>query len=560
MKYLSNIVTLGVLLFCSIAVRAQLDLKEDTFQIRTKYRPELSSAIKLRTEPAQKDTEKVNVDFNYSFLKKQIPVEFEVQPIQAARITQEALQRLRSGYVRLGGGTNGTPLAEVYYTSLRSKTAAWGVHLKHLSTVGVNSIDNSGHSQNFINLFGRKMSRTATWSAHLDYQKKVFNYYGLPAGVVILERFQNPKQEFNDVAGRIALVSNKVDTAKVRHDASLDYHYYFDAFESVENNAILKTHHRKYYGRELYSLKTDINYNGLSNALDTLNNTIVSASPEIYTIGKKWQLNVGITMTMELGDKERFYFYPLAEFKVNLVKNILIPYVGLGGGLIRNNYRSLSAINPFINPAITLANTNNPYEMYGGIRGAISSAISFNTSFRQQRLSSMPMFVRSNYAVISDGYLVSNPNNRFTPVYDTVNVTTLKAELVYHKTGKLRLMTGGEYNIYTTKNEIEAWYLPKLKANVSALYDMQDKLILSTDLFVISEQYARVDSSLTTSGKFESKKLGSFIDVNFGIEYRYTKRFSAFLKLNNIASIRYYKWEDYPLQLFNILGGLTYSF
>jgi len=45
-----------------------------------------------------------------------------------------------------------------------------------------------------------------------------------------------------------------------------------------------------------------------------------------------------------------------------------------------------------------------------------------------------------------------------------------------------------------------------------------------------------------------------------GAEYRYTKKLSAFIQFNNIASSPYNKWEDYPTQRFGILGGLTYSF
>jgi len=50
------------------------------------------------------------------------------------------------------------------------------------------------------------------------------------------------------------------------------------------------------------------------------------------------------------------------------------------------------------------------------------------------------------------------------------------------------------------------------------------------------------------------------VDVNLGLEYRYTKFLSAFLNLNNLAAQRYQRWYAYPTQKFNLLGGLTYTF
>jgi len=56
------------------------------------------------------------------------------------------------------------------------------------------------------------------------------------------------------------------------------------------------------------------------------------------------------------------------------------------------------------------------------------------------------------------------------------------------------------------------------------------------------------------------KELKGIFDANLGLEYRYTKKLSAFINFNNIGAVRYQRWEDYPTQRFNVLGGLTYSF
>ena len=52
--------------------------------------------------------------------------------------------------------------------------------------------------------------------------------------------------------------------------------------------------------------------------------------------------------------------------------------------------------------------------------------------------------------------------------------------------------------------------------------------------------------------------LKSVGDINLGAEYRYSKMLSFFVNFNNIANMRYYRWEKYPSQRFNFMVGLTF--
>jgi hypothetical protein len=67
------------------------------------------------------------------------------------------------------------------------------------------------------------------------------------------------------------------------------------------------------------------------------------------------------------------------------------------------------------------------------------------------------------------------------------------------------------------------------------------------------------DAELQDGGYYKVE-LDPFIDANIGVEYRYTKRLSAFVRLNNFLAARYAKWNNYNLQRFNAMMGVTYSF
>ena len=112
------------------------------------------------------------------------------------------------------------------------------------------------------------------------------------------------------------------------------------------------------------------------------------------------------------------------------------------------------------------------------------------------------------------------------------------------------------------KNELSNWFLPNFKGGLTAFYDLKDKIIVKADFYYYTSQKAKsynpTDKNLGF-GVYE-KTIPGIFDGNLGLEYRYTKKLSIFLNVNNIASQKYYHWNNYPSQSINILGGFTYSF
>jgi hypothetical protein len=72
--------------------------------------------------------------------------------------------------------------------------------------------------------------------------------------------------------------------------------------------------------------------------------------------------------------------------------------------------------------------------------------------------------------------------------------------------------------------------------------------------------YAMEPEDVTLEDNQFVKELGFIADVNLGLEYRYNQRISAFIQLNNVASQRYNRWYNYPVQAFQVLGGITARF
>ena len=56
------------------------------------------------------------------------------------------------------------------------------------------------------------------------------------------------------------------------------------------------------------------------------------------------------------------------------------------------------------------------------------------------------------------------------------------------------------------------------------------------------------------------QKIKGYFDANLNIEYRYSKMLSVFAAFNNIGSVQYFNWYNYPGYRFQVMGGATLSF
>jgi hypothetical protein len=549
-----------IMLLSSFSTFAQNSSVDSTTIISVEaYKPFLSDAFKIKKNPTIKDTNKIIPNLKYSFLNKQVPVGFQINPIKPAKIKGEPLVKLYKGYAKVGIGTNVTPLAEFYFNSSRSKKYAYGIFGKHFSSKGISKIDDSGYSDNQIGVFGKRFTKKFTLYGKLSYDRNVFHYYGIPDDlteqVISAEGIQ--KQQLNKYSASLALTRNFTDTTQFDYDFNLDYHSLNNLFSSSENNINLNGSLSKYHKKELYAADLEFNFNALKSPFSNVssNNLLFGVRPHISTIYDKWKFTVGLGVFVNNDGGTKVHFYPEAEFKYNIVENIIIPYIGIKGGMIRNNLNTFLEDNPFVDPFyVDDKYSNQKYNVYAGIRGSISNKITFNTSFSKQKINDSPLY-RKNFTT-------DVLQNKFWIIYSNLDLLKITGELAYQKLEKIKVILKGDYYSYTAQNEAEAWYKPNYKISLSGIYDLSDKILVRIDLFAIGKQYTEDTSTFGGLKIFNgmARELDGVFDANIGLEYRYTKKLSAFINFNNIGSVNYERYEDYPTQKFGVLGGLTYSF
>ena len=187
---------------------------------------------------------------------------------------------------------------------------------------------------------------------------------------------------------------------------------------------------------------------------------------------------------------------------------------------------------------------NNKINVDAGIKGLISQTLPYSLSGTYSRVENMHLFVTDNVPL----------ENTYTVLLDTIDVMNFHSELGFKKLEKINLTFKFDYFSYSNGSQPSAWQKPEVITTLNFLWNLQNKILFNFDVFYVGDRHAY---SLKTAQQSTAK---AFVDANFGIEYRYTKRISAFVNLNNITSQNYQYWNNTPVQRFNALFGFSYAF
>jgi hypothetical protein len=520
----------------------------------SQYQPTIADANKINENPEITDSTKKIPVSGYGIQSKKMSPTFSIQPIVAAEMLGEPLTKLYNSLIKVGIGTYTTPYAELWVNSLRSKEYSAGLHAKHLSSSYTpnssgKNLGYAGFSNDEIGIYGKKFLKKHSLIGNADYVSNIVHFYGFEKNLYPKLTKDSTQQHFNLISGNTQLKSHYTDLTQLNHDIRLDGYVLMDKFNTFENNFKASATVEKVLSKELLSVNASVDYYNYRTTTDTVKNTIITLNPNISKADSNYSYKLGVSAVADKFNSTKFYFYPTISFSYNIFENIIIPYGGITGGLQKNSFKSFTDVNPFVVSQLTMQNSSKQYEVYGGLKGALSSKTSYNIRVSQQKLNNMALFVND-----TTGY-----KNKFDVIYDDAMILNIHGEAAYQLREKIRFNLAGDYFDYRMKTQQKAWYKPQLQVTLTGNYNISNKIVAKIDLFYIANQFAKNTSD--DNGNIQAQKeIPYLVDINLGAEYHYTKRLSFFINLNNIANMKYKRWYNYPIQGFNAMGGLSFSF
>jgi hypothetical protein len=444
------------------------------------------------------------------------------------------------------------PYGEFWINNTRSRNGSVGAHLKHFSSTNkLKDVGYSGFSDNAVQVFGKQLYKKHTLSGDFNYERNVIHYYGFDPKINQLEN-DYTKQRYQFVNPKIQVLSHYTDSVHLNHNIELGFCNLQNLHRETENNIRLNAAGSLFINKEKLNIRFLSDFYNHKQSNDTLNDMIVSLNPSFEAHGEKWHADLGLTGTLDnFKGTTRFYFYPQLNIQYNAFDNLLIPYAGANGGLLKNSFRTLSQENPFVDTTLKYTNTNNKYNLFAGLKGQLSAHTNYNAKVSYAQYDSLYFFV-VNYSGTNQVF------NRFDILYDNTSQLTVNGQITHQVGEKLNIVAKGNYYYYRTKNLVHAYHKPDFDLTFSGIYNLESKFIFKADIFFVGKQWALTQLRENGENVLKPKQLKGYADINLEAEYRYSKMLSGFVRLNNIGNQRYFRWERYPSQRFNFMLGLTF--
>ena len=517
------------------------------------YQPVLNDAFKINIQPGQDTSLGIRTGkLTYNLDAYPLNTAFTSSPIKPVRLKDDAIKKLYRGWVKAGYGLENMPLIDASYNSLRSKDFDAGIGIKHLSATGkIKDFGFPGNGQTSANAFGTRYFGKFSLGARIGYEHNMVHYYG----------FRNPPERFSkaetrhsmdDINGSISLASNGSDKDNWQHHSKIDFYSFSDNIGNDENNLNIGTALSKGLTNAIFRLEASADLGRIvQNDLQAERN-IIRFQPSFVIQKELLTMEIGGRAVMESNKGESdYHLYPHLRADYSIIKDALRVYAGISGNLKRNDLRGFSTTNPFFGENVPLNNTNQTLDLSAGTIIKLDRDLIFKGEFSRTSMRNAAFF----YNLYNSDFPVT-----FSAKYDDVTLLNGKASIEFRRNEKASVALQAEYNHYNMDELSRPFYIPAFRAGINGHYDIGEKILVKADIFfnsgVTGIAYTKKDSTITAS----NTELKGWVDMNIGVDYRYSKVLSAWASLNNLGFSRYFRWYEYPSYRFIGMMGVTYSF
>lgn len=551
--------------------RVQDTLNPDVINVIKPYTPAISDAFKVKEIPTLDDAETATKkEVKYNIFSFPVASTFTPAKGKAAVVDKAKKVKLYDNYATLGVGTYTTILGEVYLNHELSSGENISAHVGHHSSGG--GIDGVLTDDNFldskIDLSYSQLTQDLDWTIAGGFGLQSYNWYGLHQPL------------FTQVDADALDVGHSFTDAHISGELNLDDGIFKGAdvlFRRFGDNQGSGENRFKLIGTadipikdETVSTVLSLDYLGGSfdnNYFDATEinygNIQLGLAPTYQLKQDNLTVNLGVTLTY-LNDteasKSSFFIYPNISASYRLVDEVVIAFGGVKGGLIQNSYYDFATENPFVSPTLFIAPTDQQYNAYAGLKGKLSNTIGYSVSGSYTSEKSKALFVNNPIRATDKSFTYGNS---FGITYDDVTTLGFSGELSVDVNRNFTMGIKGDYFVYNTKNEAEAWNLPDVTGTLFMDYQINEHWFTGASLFFVGERkdiYENQTLATLPATPISTVILDSYFDANAHVGYHVNDRISVFVKGNNLVGESYQKWQNTTVQGIQFLAGATYKF
>jgi hypothetical protein len=528
------------------------EIENQTYEIIKEKSIEFPPANRLFDKGQPIQSKATDKKVGYAFIDPKISLSSsKLTPVAVSSSdekTRTELPEAMNNFIKLGAGNYGRFQGEGFLSSRLTDDLVFTGQVKQLSAAtGPVYGTNSANSSTLIKLGGKYLRETYKVDGAVEYNRANTYFYGYqpqPEGAVINR--DSLRQIINTFGVQIGF-ENTEPKSLIDYAVNTSFYSLRDRYSASEID----------WGTTLSaSVPLDDHFFALLEAgafvsqrvdAETFNRNLFRVKPTFKYVNDQFSITAGVNAVNETDNTlniNRTRAYPVLNIDVVPVAGFHV-FAGWNGDIVRNTLRSLLSENLWLAPNVLIANTEKQSDIYAGIKGENSDGFNFEG--------------KVSYAKYKNFYVFNNSltdTSKFSILYDGLktNVLTISAQVGYTLNDLFKTSLKANFYNYEVNRLEEAWHRPTFTLNWFNALTISKKLFVTSDIYTVSGlKVKNFQSGIVT-------KLATIIDLNLKIDYLLTKNFSTYVSINNILGKQYSRYQYYPQQGLNFVGGLSFSF
>lgn len=302
--------------------------------------------------------------------------------------------------------------------------------------------------------------------------------------------------------------------------------------------------------------------------------TSITATPYIKFQGSNWDADLGVNVSGVFDVENKILFSPNLKAAIHINERNTF-YAGVAGGINNNTFLDILQENRYVDLRSRVDYSKTLYDLKAGFKSGVVEGLEFDIFAGYKKTDKDHLYIYQN-TFMNDPQAEYFWGNVSAPVYANVGTgsiggliktnlipyTDLSAKLTAYfydvKYKNSYLPSFIKYPVLSEFPEKKAWGRPTFTAELNADVKPISNLTLSINYLYAGGRKTAFATS--TSETWQVLKMKDINELNFRGEYQLTDWLSVNARLNNILFQKYELQYGYPLQGFNLLGGVNFKF
>ncbi len=520
--------------------------KPQSIDINSSYKPVLRNAVKINLAGAQLAADTTLPNLNYKIPSQNLFYAYRPISLRPLALQQDTNLYLGNRkFLKAGFGNFTTPYLSAGISVGDGKTSILNFTGDYIQSKGT-AIVNQDYSMLNLKAAGSYFMPKSELYGSLALNMHTYHLYGYDHGLYSFKK-DSIQQQFQNVTMRVGFKNTKPTATGISYNPNIELNLFTHKDKANETNAIIALPFEKVINDDFSAkveLKADYTNYATRNLLPAnikIDNTIVQLNAAVNYHSETVKVHAGITPAW---NNKEYVLLPDIYVELPVKDKVFSIQAGWIGRLVKNSYKNLTDMNPYLSPVLIQLNTKE-IEYYGGIKASVAKHLNFSAKAGLIQYKNLPLFINDTLAN-DKSFKVSNETS--------INNFRVHGDFGYINQDKFSLTGGITFNGYTSLNSnARAWHTIPVELTGSLRWWALKTVLIKSDVRFFD------GSNYLAKGNV-AKTMGGGTDLSAGIEFKVTKNVSIWGDANNILNSKYERWHNYEVYGANFMGGILLHF